>query len=137
MPVREVVLNRDARAPADLSPRLLRKRYVVRRVLSIVVLLAIDVGAMLLSAFVTLPLIESFTGLDSPTPGQAEIVAAVAITIFVFLLHGLYGRRSARRGTARILRAAAAERARTVYSWDAVTDAYERLAERYARHSRR
>ena len=106
MPVREVVLNRDARAPADLSPRLLRKRYVVRRVLSIVVLVAIDVGAMLLSAFVTLPLIESFTGLITPTRGRAEIVAAAAITIFVVFLHGLYGRRSARRGTARILRAA-------------------------------
>jgi len=35
------------------------------------------------------------------------------------------------------LRAAAAERARTVYSWDAVTDAYESLAGRYARRSRR
>lgn len=34
------------------------------------------------------------------------------------------------------LRAAAAERARAVYSWDAVTDAYERLAERFARTSR-
>jgi glycosyltransferase involved in cell wall biosynthesis len=35
------------------------------------------------------------------------------------------------------LRSAAAERARTVYSWDAVTDAYERLAARYARSPRR
>lgn len=34
------------------------------------------------------------------------------------------------------LRSAAAERARAVYSWDAVTDAYERLAERFAGTSR-
>lgn len=106
MPVREVVLNRDARAPADLSPRLLRKRYVARRVLSIVTLVTIDLGAMLLAAFVTLPLIESVTGLRSTTPARAQLVAAAAITLFVFLLHDLYGRRFARRSVARILRAA-------------------------------
>ena len=92
MPVCEVVLERDVRAPELLSLRALQKRYHVRRLLSALVLLAIDLSAVTAALFLTRHL--RTVGLeDLPMPGSALLLVLFFGILAAFGLYGLHERR--------------------------------------------
>ena len=104
MTLREVVLDRDIRAPSGLSSAALIDRYSLRRSASILALMLFDVLAV---AFVCLygPGAWHLVHLPiyHPTGGQTAGVAAVAV--LVAAATHLYGVRALRRSRLRILHA--------------------------------
>ena len=92
MPVCEVVLERDVRAPELLSLRALQKRYHFRRLLSALCLLAIDLGAVTAALFLTRNV--RTVGLeDLPMPGSALLLVLFIGILAAFGLYGMHERR--------------------------------------------
>ena len=106
MTVREVVVHRDVRAPASLSPRALLRRQALRRTVSALALVACDVGAIACAATLAPRLLSSVAARSVHGPSAPQLAAAAAATVAVFLLSGLYGRRHERHSVGRFMRAA-------------------------------
>ena len=104
--VREVVLDRDVRAPEMLSASTASPGYLVRRYASITGLMVIDIVA-LLAATALVDYVAAL--LRAPradvSPALLTAIAAALLTILAF--NGLYGLREARRLSRRRRRAAA------------------------------
>jgi exopolysaccharide biosynthesis polyprenyl glycosylphosphotransferase len=107
VPVREVVLDRDVRAPLGLSPGILFRWYYLRRALGALVLICLDVAAVQLAAFIGPPVWRA-VGLTVQRPRLGESLWATLIVVGVSALAGLYGGRTRRRGLLQILKAAVA-----------------------------
>lgn len=103
MPVCEVLLERDARAPRALAPLSAPRRYLVRRLLSAACLLTIDVTAVLIALQVATLLVGPRVG----HPFDVRLVAALLVLLTIVAAHGMYGLRSRRRSVTRILSVAA------------------------------
>ena len=102
MTLREVVLDRDIRAPSGLSPAALIDRYSLRRSASIAALMAFDVLAVVLVCLSGPGFWHIFRlPIYHPTGGQTAAVAAVAV--LVAAATHLYGVRALRRSRLRIL----------------------------------
>ena len=106
MPIREVVLNRDARAPRGLPP--LRHALSSRgagRAASVVALVAIDVCAMLLAAALVPPLSGLGWFVLWPGLSRRDVGIAGVLVVAVSALAHLYGRRYVRHDLRRLLTA--------------------------------
>ncbi len=105
MPVREVVLERDIRAPVALVPGALRSHYNVRRALRSLYLFSLDVGALAVALNFSVPCWKSIgIGVHSPLP--TERLVAAAIVLLTMGLLGLYRSRAVVHGLVRVWQAA-------------------------------
>ena len=104
MTVREVVLHRDIRASADFSPTTLLNRHHLRRFLSVLVLVGIDVAAIALAALLVAALTRTI-GPARPYPRVLALTSVCLVVVLVFLANGLYGRRFMRQSARRLARA--------------------------------
>ena len=105
MPYHEVFIDRDARAPLDLSRQAVFMRHRLQRLFSATVLATMDVGAVLASVYVAFALINRFTDVVLVVPGFAHIAAVCILVVVVFSLFGMYGRLRRRHGAGRVVRA--------------------------------
>lgn len=106
MPIREVALDRDVRAPRPFpSAAQLSSVHSMRRAVSVLALLAIDNGCFLLSVV----LVPSVSGLPGLTLWHDlswwGLLTACAVLAVVAALKGLYGRRYVRHDLRRLLTA--------------------------------
>ena len=92
-PVREVLLDRDMRAPFALAPSSLFNRYYLRRAVSVANLIAIDAIAVLIGAVAGPILWEHVLGVTVNTPVPVAIAIALAVTVVTMASRGLYGPR--------------------------------------------
>ena len=106
MPIQEVALDRDVRAPRlARSAAQLLSVHSVRRTVSVITLVAIDTGCFVLSVI----LVPSVSGLPSHKMWHdlwwRGLLTACAVLIVVAALKGLYGRRYVRHDVRRLLAA--------------------------------
>lgn len=105
MPVREVALKRDIRAPVALVPGALVSRYNARRALRAIGLLLFDVASLVFA--VTLgPRFWQWLGVRIYAPSTTEKLVAGAVVVAVAMILGLYRSRAARRGVLQVWKAA-------------------------------
>ena len=106
MPIREVALDRDVRAPRRLpSAAQLLSAHSLRRAVSVSTLIAIDACCFLL-AVVVVPLASGLAGLTLwHDLSWGGLLTACTVLIVVAALKGLYGRRHVRHNARRILAA--------------------------------
>ena len=106
MPIREVALDRDVRAPRLLqSAAQFSSVHSLRRAVSVITLIAIDTCCFLL-AVVLVPLASGLPGLTLwHDLSWGGLVTACAVLVVVAALKGLYARRHARHNARRILTA--------------------------------
>jgi len=97
MPVREVVLNRDVRAPNALMPGALASHYNLKRAARAALLLLLDVAALAFALVTAHSLWDSF-GVGILEPSLTEKLVAGLIIILTMAAFGLYRSRSLRRG---------------------------------------
>jgi exopolysaccharide biosynthesis polyprenyl glycosylphosphotransferase len=106
MPIREVALDRDVRAPqVRRSAAQLRSTHTLSRIVSVVTLIVIDNASFLLSV-VLVPLLTALPVLTMwhEQSWQGLLTACMVLTA-VAALRGLYGRRYVRRDPRRLLTA--------------------------------
>jgi exopolysaccharide biosynthesis polyprenyl glycosylphosphotransferase len=98
MPVREVALDRDIRSPRLLpSPVCALSWYSLRRLLSVLVLLSIDLGALGVALAAQAYAADSSTAkLLWPGLTASGLVVACVVLVACLALNGLYGRLSTR-----------------------------------------
>ena len=106
MPIQEVALDRDVRAPRLLrSAAQLRSVHSLSRALSVITLVAIDCACFLLS-LVLVPLASGLPVLWLwHEQSWAGLLAACAVLTVVAALRGLYGRRYVRHDLRRLFTA--------------------------------
>jgi exopolysaccharide biosynthesis polyprenyl glycosylphosphotransferase len=104
--IREVVLNRDVRAPETLSALTASPGYLARRYTSITALMLIDVLG-LLAAAALVDFVAARGRLGSVSFSPPLLLALAAALVAVFATNHLYGLREARRLRRRRLRATA------------------------------
>ena len=102
MPVWEVVLHRDIRAPDFLSTDRFVTRYLLRRTLSVGALLAIDVASLFVATLFWQLMLPPG---EQPHPVLYRLVPLAPMTLAVFALYGLYGTRARRHNWAHIVAA--------------------------------
>ena len=102
--VREVVLDRDVRAPELLSASPVSRTYRARRLVSVVVLAAIDLGSLGAGVALASRVLGYVHGpVRVFLPWHLAVV--MAITLAIFALHQLYGLRARRHSRRRRLQA--------------------------------
>ena len=101
MPVREVVLDRDIRSPLGISLLAPISRYHLRRVASILALLALDVFAVLVAALAG-PEVWDSLGAHIYRLSPAGIAATAGVMACVFAARRMYGVRRYRHRVSRI-----------------------------------
>jgi exopolysaccharide biosynthesis polyprenyl glycosylphosphotransferase len=104
--VREIVLERDVRAPLFLRPASLLSRYYVRRTVSVLALMAFDVLAVVIAALAA-PALWRWLGISIYRPTGWVIALAAVLVVVVAAGTSLYGVRPLRRSGARVLKAGA------------------------------
>lgn len=102
--VREVVIDRDIRAPALFAAGSLFSRYARRRVASISLLIILDVLGILAAVWLAPPLAKHVFGVTVWRPSLLVLHAGIALTIAAFAGQHLYGVRGRRHGLWRIVR---------------------------------
>ena len=102
--VREVVIDRDIRAPALLAAGSLFSRYAMRRSASVVLLVALDVLGIVCAATLAPLLAKHLLGASVHQPPLRVIAAGSTLTVVAFAFQDLYGLRERRRGALRVVR---------------------------------
>jgi exopolysaccharide biosynthesis polyprenyl glycosylphosphotransferase len=103
--VREVVLDRDVRAPEMLSASTVSRGYLVRRFVSVCILAAIDVVSLCVAVALASHVMSYVHGpVRVFLPWHLAVIAIALLAVFA--VHQLYGLRARRHDRKRRLRAA-------------------------------
>jgi hypothetical protein len=108
MAVREVVIDRDMRSSATSLRGAQLDGYYLRRAASVLILACRDAVAVLLGGLAGPLLLGSLLGIAAVRPDGTELGVAIALTLLVAAICGLYGRRSRRHAALSILGGACA-----------------------------
>ena len=102
-PICEVVVAHDVRRRSRVSVRSLLHQYYLRRALSTLLLVALDVGAIYLAVALAPHLWAPFH-IYPQTPHPLEMLVVVMVAVFVAACTQMYGQREQRSGLGHILR---------------------------------
>ena len=102
-PICEVVVAHDVRKRTRVSARSLLHAYYLRRALSTLLLVALDVGAIYL-AIALAPVLWRPFHIYPQTPHPLEILVTVVVAMFVAACTRMYGQREQRSGLGHVLR---------------------------------